>query len=25
LNWDLSDPNKTFVFVDGDLTPYKQT
>jgi hypothetical protein len=22
LNWDPSDPNKTFVFVDGGLTPY---
>jgi predicted acylesterase/phospholipase RssA len=22
LNWDSNDPNKTFVFVDGGLTPY---
>jgi hypothetical protein len=22
LNWDKNDPNKTFVFVDGGLTPY---
>ena len=22
LNWDPDDPNKTFVFVDGGLTPY---